>query len=303
LEAIIKDKIRITVLGANGQLGQEFQYLAKTIDNISFTFFDKNSLDITSLSALKSMVEETKPDYLINCAAYTAVDKAESDQETCFAINRDACSLLVEVLENKKISLVHFSTDYVYNHFKRFPLRESDYKNPSGAYAISKLEGENILRNAAIEALIIRTSWVVSSYGHNFVKTMMILGAEKAEINVVNDQFGVPTYARHLAIAVIEIINQVEKDDALIPAFNDTYNFTNEGIITWYDLANQVMKLSNSDCIVHPIPSSAYPTPAQRPKWSLLSKHKMKDIFKLEIPHWLTAINECILEINQTRSN
>lgn len=291
------EKIKILVLGANGQLGQEFRYLASENKDIDFVFFGRDEVDICSEDDVLRIIDENKPNFVINCAAYTAVDKAEAEVDQCFSINRDACATITNVLNGKDIKLVHFSSDYVYNSYTGFPIKEDDNKNPQSVYATSKLEGENIIRASEVPALIIRTSWVVSSFGHNFVKTMKKLGAEREQLNVVNDQYGAPTYARHLAKSVIDIIMKVTENPSLEPHFNDTYNYANEGLITWYDLASQVMKLAELSCKVSPIPTSAYPTPASRPLWSVMSKQKIKHNFGIEIPHWYTAVKECMQEM------
>lgn len=291
------EKIKIIVLGANGQLGQEFRYLASENKDIDFVFFGRDEVDICSEDDVLRIIDENKPNFVINCAAYTAVDKAEAEVDQCFSINRDACATITNVLNGKDIKLVHFSSDYVYNSYTGFPIKEDDNKNPQSVYATSKLEGENIIRASEVPALIIRTSWVVSSFGHNFVKTMKKLGAEREQLNVVNDQYGAPTYARHLAKSVIDIIMKVTENPSLEPHFNNTYNYANEGLITWYDLASQVMKLAELSCKVSPIPTSAYPTPASRPLWSVMSKQKIKHNFGIEIPHWYTAVKECMQEM------
>ncbi len=291
------EKIKILVLGANGQLGQEFRYLASENQVLDFKFFGRDEVDICSEGDVLRIIDENKPNFVINCAAYTAVDKAEAEVDQCFSINRDACATITNVLNGKDIKLVHFSSDYVYNSYTGFPIKEDDNKNPQSVYATSKLEGENIIRASEVPALIIRTSWVVSSFGHNFVKTMKKLGAEREQLNVVNDQYGAPTYARHLAKSVIDIIMKVTENPSLEPHFNDTYNYANEGLITWYDLASQVMKLAELSCKVSPIPTSAYPTPASRPLWSVMSKQKIKHHFGIVIPHWYTALQECMQEM------
>lgn len=286
-------KIRIAVLGSNGQLGQEFKYLSRSYEYIHFDFFSRETLDITDKSAF-GRVLQISYDFIINCAAYTAVDKAENDSELCYAINADACKNLMEYLEGSATKLIHFSSDYVYHTYSGFALTESDPTQPKGVYADSKLKGENIIRSYKHPALILRTSWVMSSFGHNFVKTMLRLGKEKKSLSVVNDQFGAPTYARHLASAVLDIILQVSEDQALESEFDATYNYANEGIITWYDLASQIMQTEHLACQVHPIFTKDYPTAAQRPHWSVLSKKKIKDAFHLEIPHWYSALHECL---------
>jgi dTDP-4-dehydrorhamnose reductase len=290
-------KIKIAVLGANGQLGQEFKYIHTSYEYMSFDFYDRNALDITDPTAVKIALTTSVYDYVINCAAYTAVDKAESEQELCFAINHLACKNITDALQGLDTRLVHFSSDYVYHTYSGFPLQETDVTAPQGIYAQSKLQGDDHIRTTSIPALIIRTSWVVSVFGHNFVKTMIRLGKEKSEINVVNDQFGAPTNARHLAKVVLEIITQTETNSDLISAFNDTYNFANEGIITWYDLAQYIMKQSLSVCKVSPIPTTAYPTPAKRPHWSVMSKKKINHAFQIDTPHWRQGIQEIMEEL------
>lgn len=287
-------KIKIIIFGANGQLGQEFRYISNQFDQFDFSFYGKSDVDITLESSIKEAIYPALPDYVINCAAYTAVDKAETEKEPCFAINSNACAAISNILKDTKTKLVHFSSDYVYHTYKGFPIKESDEKSPQSIYATSKLLGENIIRSSGVQAMIIRTSWVVSSYGHNFVKTMKKLGAERNQINVVNDQYGAPTYARHLAKTVLEIINNIAKDQELEKYFNDTYNYANEGLVTWYDLASQVMKIADLPCQVFPIPTTDYPTPATRPPWSVLSKQKIKNNFRIAIPHWHSALKECM---------
>jgi dTDP-4-dehydrorhamnose reductase len=291
------NKLSIAVLGANGQLGQEFKHIAPSYEYMHFTFYSKQDLDITDAEATSKELRNANYDYIINCGAYTAVDKAESDAENCYAINTNACKNITESIKDSKTKLIHFSSDYVYHTYGGFGLREDDQTHPQGVYASSKLEGEHIIRASSVPSLILRTSWVVSSFGHNFVKTMLRLGAEKTFINVVNDQYGAPTYARHLANVVLDIITQVENNPTLYNAFNDTYNFSNEGIVTWYDIAERIMKEKNYACAVNPIPTAEYPTPAKRPSWSVLSKHKIKEKFNVEIPHWYAALKECLREM------
>lgn len=297
METYTLKKTKIVVLGANGQLGQEFRHLASSYEYFTFEFYDRKDVDITDKVALNLLMDGSNPDFLINCAAYTAVDKAETDRDSCYAVNTDACSVITEVLTGRKVRLIHFSSDYVYHQYLGFPIRETDEPNPQGVYAQSKLEGEKIIRTSQIPALIIRTSWVISSFGHNFLKTMLRLGNEKPSLQVINDQYGAPTYARHLAQAVLDIILITATDEKKVNYFNDTYNFANEGIITWYDLADRIMKEAGLKCIIHPITTADYPTLAKRPHWSLLSKHKIKERYELEIPHWYVALKECMDEI------
>ncbi|MBK9734160.1 MAG: dTDP-4-dehydrorhamnose reductase [Saprospiraceae bacterium] len=287
-------KIKVSVLGANGQLGQEFQYLAGKYETFNFSFFSREDVDITSESAIRKMISDVNPDYIINCAAYTAVDKAESDIKACYDVNTIACQKIANAINGSKVRLIHFSSDYVYHVYDGMPLREDGPTEPKSIYAKSKYEGEEILRKSGIEVMIIRTSWVISSFGNNFVKTMLRLGKERSSLNVVNDQYGAPSYARHLAKTILEIIIKLNEDPTLSDRFNQTYNFANEGVITWYDLASMIIKEAKLPCIINPVPSSAYPTQAVRPKWSILSKHKLKEAFNITIPHWHAAVKECM---------
>ncbi|MBK8519247.1 MAG: dTDP-4-dehydrorhamnose reductase [Saprospiraceae bacterium] len=295
-------KIKICVLGANGQLGQEFRCIAPEFEFMSFHFYDKKSCDIIKKSDVAKAIASHDFDYLINCAAYTAVDRAEKEVEQCYAINTQACNILVDVLSDTKIKLIHFSSDYIYHTYSGFPIREEDSKSPKGIYAKSKYDGEMILRKSNIPVLILRTSWVISSFGNNFLKTMLRLGAEKNAISVVNDQFGAPTYARHLANGVLDIITATISDPSRLDSFNDTYNFANEGIVTWYDIAKQIMNESKLECKVNPISTEEYPTPARRPNWSVLSKHKIKETYSLEIPHWYIAVKDCLLAVKMDQT-
>lgn len=288
------DKIQIAVLGASGQMGCEFQVIAKNYPDLSFDFFDKSTADITQLDSLVQALKRKNYHVLINCAAYTAVDKAESEPQLCYDVNTLGCQNIVDVLKGCDTKIVHFSTDYVYNSYNGFPIEEDAPKNPQSVYAKSKLEGETILRESDIPTLIIRTSWVFSSFGHNFVKTMIRLGKEKTSIQVVNDQYGAPTYARHLAQTTLDIILNTHNNTE---RFNATYNYANEGLVTWYDIADRIMKDCSLNCRVLPITTAEYPTSAQRPPWSVLSKHKIKETFNTEIPHWYSALKECLSEL------
>lgn len=288
--------IKIAVIGANGQLGQTFRQISGQYKDFIFDFFDKDELNLLDKKGINTILNQKDYHYIINCAAYTAVDKAESEPELCYAINATACEYITKAITGKNVRLIHFSTDYVYHQYNGFPLKELLLPKPQGVYAKSKLEGEHIIRKSGISALIIRASWVISPFGHNFVKTMLKLGAEKTSINVVNDQFGAPTYAKDLAIAVIDIIHQVQKNPDLVASFNNTYNYANEGFVTWYDIATQIMQEKSLDCVVQPISSKDYPTAAKRPNWSILSKHAIKEKFNLMIPHWYTSLKSCIVE-------
>ncbi len=297
------EKIKIAVLGASGQLGQTFMQIAEQYNTILCTFYTKEQLDILDRNALINTFQNSDYQYIINCAAYTQVDKAESEPELCMAVNATACGYITEAIKDTGIRLVHFSTDYLYHQYYGFPLKETDTPNPQGVYAISKLKGEEIIRASGVPTLILRASWIISPYGHNFVKTMLRLGSEREKIQVVNDQYGAPTYAKDLAEAVISIILQVEKQPDLIDSFNDTYNYANEGLITWYDLAYYIMQVRQLACTVEPISTDAYPTAAKRPRWSLLAKNKFKGEFNIAIPHWYTSLKSCLEELKTVTYN
>lgn len=300
MESETLNKHRILVLGANGQLGREFARLAPSYEYCHFRFDGRDVTDIMDENSVSAAIHEFAPDYVINCAAYTAVDKAETDRDACFATNAKACQHISKAVKKADARLVHFSSDYVYHSYDGFPLTESSPTRPQGVYAQSKMEGEKLIRESGVQALILRTSWVVSSFGHNFVKTMLRLGREKEQLNVVSDQFGTPTYTLHLASAVMDILIQTETNPDKMPLFNDTYNYSPEGIISWYDLAKEIMNLEGLDCKVLPIPTTAYPTPAVRPHWSVMSKRKIRAAFDLETSHWHAALRECLEDLDKS---
>jgi len=290
------DKSRILIFGAGGQLGQEFRFLSGKFPNVNFLFYDRKEADITNLDLVLRLVEQSKCDYIINCAAYTAVDKAENERDACYLINRDGSENLAKAVLKTGSKLIHFSTDYLYNTYDGFPLREGSPALPKGVYASSKLAGEEAIRSLGATCLILRTSWVISGFGNNFVKTMLRLGSEKNFINVVDDQYGTPTYTRDLAMAVNEIIGK--KNDGIISddLFCQTYNYSSEGITTWYEMADEIIRFSKSDCKVNPVKSTEYQTVAKRPHWSVLSKQKIKQDLGIEIPHWYDSLQRCLKE-------
>jgi dTDP-4-dehydrorhamnose reductase len=287
---------RILIFGANGQLGQEFRFLSGKYPKVNFLFYERKEADITNQDLVLRLVEQSKCDYIINCAAYTAVDKAENERDTCYLINRDASENLARAALKTSSKLVHFSTDYLYHTYDGFPLREDSPASPQGVYASSKLAGEEAIRSLGASCMILRTSWVISGFGNNFVKTMLRLGGEKDFINVVNDQYGTPTYTRDLAMAVLEIIRK--KNDGFVSddIFCKTYNYSSEGITTWYEMADEIIRFSKSNCKVNPVKSTEYQTVAQRPHWSVLSKQKIKQDLGIEIPHWYDALQRCLKE-------
>lgn len=287
---------KILIFGSRGQLGQEFRFLSGKYPAFDFIFYDKKEADITNQDQVFRLVDQSKCDYVINCAAYTAVDKAENEPDTCYLINRDGSENLAKAALMTGAKLIHFSTDYLYHTYDGFPLGEDSPASPKGVYASSKLAGEKAIRSLGATCLILRTSWVISGFGNNFVKTMLRLGSEKNFINVVNDQYGTPTYTRDLAIAVLEIIRKNNEGIISDDLFCQTYNYSSEGITTWYELADEIILFSISNCEVNPVKSTEYQTVAQRPYWSVLSKQKIKQDLGVEVPHWYNALQRCLKE-------
>ena len=277
----MSDKILVT--GAKGQLGTELKKLL--LDAI---FTDVGELDITNLDAVKNFVSNNHIETIINCAAYTAVDKAEDDIELAKKINEDGPRNLA--LSGAKV--IHISTDYVFDGKNYQPYLPEDGTNPISVYGKTKRAGELAVLDNAKVAVIIRTAWLYSAHGNNFVKTMRRLGAEKDSLNVVVDQIGSPTFAGDLAKAIVAILPQMNESNKGI------YHYTNEGVCSWYDFATEIMSLSGLSCKVNPIPSSAYPTKAARPFYSVLSKEKIKSVFNLEIPHWKKSLSVFCGEYN-----
>ena len=250
------------VTGAHGQLGNELQLLAAKFPQFQFDFSDRDTLSIVDFDALSQAFERLKPQYVINCAAYTAVDKAETDLETCRAINATASGYLAKLSKQYSAKFVHVSTDYVYSGDKNAPYVESDPTAPLGAYGQTKLEGEQLAQQENEETIILRTAWVYSSFGNNFVKTMIRLMKERESLNVVADQVGSPTYAHDLAEAILQIINKTQLSET--NWHSGVYHYTNEGKISWYDFAVAIKEAIGSKCTVHGITSDQYPTPAKR---------------------------------------
>lgn len=272
------------VTGANGQLGNELRLLLK--DNALYV--DKDQLDITNAEAVKGFVSANRFDAIINCAAYTAVDKAEADEKLAGDINARG----PENLAKTGIPLIHISTDYVFDGTNCRPYVETDAVNPQSVYGRTKLAGEQAVLENASAAVIIRTAWLYSEFGNNFVKTMRRLGAEKAQLNVVFDQVGTPTYAADLAAAVVHILPRLR------PGMKEIFHFSNEGVCSWYDFAVEIMKLSGLDCRINPIESKDYPTPARRPFYSVLNKTKIKQTFNIEINHWKESLQSCLKHLS-----
>lgn len=285
----------ILVTGANGQLGSELRRAVKNHpENLNFIFTDVAELDITNLSALNEFVKNNEIKYIVNCAAYTAVDKAEDDVDLCYKINKDAVKNLGVAATNNGAKVIHVSTDYVFDGTNNRPYVESDPVSPKSVYGKSKQEGEAALLDACPESVIIRTAWLYSIYANNFVKTMIKLGKERDSLNVVADQTGTPTNAADLAHAIVKIIDYSEANN-FVPGI---YHYSNEGITTWYDFTVQIHKDAGiTTCKVSPITTDQYPTKASRPQYSVLDKSKIKKTFKLDIPQWEDSLKVCVEEL------
>ncbi len=282
---------KILVTGANGQLGSEIQQLAGKYTALEFLYTDVDTLDITEYNEIKNLFQKEPVDYIINCAAYTNVDRAEEDYENAVRINVDAVSNLRRASEEFGCKIIHISTDYVFDSCKQnVPFKEQDKTFAESAYGSTKLRGELSLQQFD-NYMIIRTSWLYSSFGNNFVKTMLRLGKERDELGVIFDQVGTPTYARDLAYAVLEIISYSEKNNNFKTGI---YHYSNEGVCSWYDFATEIMRIANLNCKVKPIETKDYPLPAKRPPYSVMNKGKIKTEFGLEIPHWVESLKECM---------
>lgn len=277
---------KILVTGANGQLGQCLQHISDSYTQYEFVFADKTTMPLDNQSKMAAYINDIEPDIIINTAAYTAVDKAESESELAFVINADAIGFLGELAAEKNIRLIHISTDYVFNGEGQSPYLENHPTAPINVYGASKLKGEQLLLAANPQACIIRTSWVYSQFGNNFVKTMLRLLSSKESINVVSDQIGSPTNAIDLANAIMTMCGH---DD-----ISGIYHFANSGIISWYDFAKAIGDEINSHCVINPIPSKDYPTPASRPHYSAMNTGKISAKLKIEVPDWLSSLKETI---------
>lgn len=280
----------LMITGANGQVGKSFQKISASFPSYIFHFYDSSQLDITNKENVLETVDNLCPDYIINCAAYTAVDKAESEKETTYLINDTAVSHLCNAALNVGATLVHYSSDYVYHNRVENPLKETDPTSPKGIYAQSKLAGELTIKASGCRAIIIRTSWVYSEFGNNFVRTMLRLGNERDTLSVVNDQIGCPTYATDIATSTMAMIDQYPYNiESQI-----TVNYTNDGQLSWYEFAEAIFKLSNISIELKPIPSSHYPTPAQRPAWSVLDMTLLKELFDLKPIPWELSLKKAL---------
>lgn len=284
--------MQILVTGAYGQLGNELNILQGNYPEWKFMFTDVDSLDITNETVVQKYFAENNIDFVINCAAYTAVDKAESDEETAAKVNALAPKLLGFYSKLSGAKLIHVSTDYVFAGDANQPYSEDYDVNPQGVYGQTKLDGEQNCIRENSNTVIIRTSWLYSTFGNNFVKTMLRLGKERGELGVVFDQVGTPTYATDLASSILQIIEISEKEsDKFIPGI---YHFSNEGVASWYDFAKEIFEISGVKCKVNPVLSDQFPTPAKRPHFSVLNKSKIRDTFNIAIPYWKESLKVCI---------
>ena len=290
---------KILVTGSNGQLGSELRQLSPLLVDFEFIFTDYAELPIDDESAVHSFFKEHKPLYCINCAAYTAVDKAENDQEKAMLVNGTSVGFLAKAAAEYGTRFIHISTDYVFDGEATEPIREDAPVNPLGVYGLTKLKGEQLALEYAPDAIIIRTAWVYSAYGHNFVKTMLRLMSERQELNVVSDQLGSPTYAADLAKAILDIIVYLEQYSGE-EQLSGIYHYSNDGVISWYDFAVAIRDLSGSKCQINPIPTSAYSTPAKRPAYSVLSKEKIQTVFGLQTIPWKDSLQICLLQLQQS---
>lgn len=279
--------MNILITGCNGQLGNEMQLLEK--DNPQHQWFntDVQELDITDVDAIRSFVQEHQIDGVVNCAAYTAVDKAEENEELCTKLNAEAPAYLASAVGSRGGWMIQISTDYVFDGTSHIPYVEDDETCPNSVYGRTKLVGELNVQKLCEQSMIIRTAWLYSAFGNNFVKTMIRLGKERPELGVIFDQIGTPTYARDLAVAIMTAINK-----GIVPGL---YHFSNEGVISWYDFAKAIHRIAGiTTCHVKPLHTAEYPTPARRPHYSVLDKTKIKKVYGIEVPYWEDSLKDCI---------
>ena len=281
----------ILITGSKGQLGNELRVVSENYYGYDFIFTDIDTLDITSQEQTSEFIKKSKPDWIINCAAYNLVDKAETEPDKALLINGIAVKNITEVIRGSECRFIHISTDYIYDGQSNVPYNEYVAPNPLSAYGRSKLAGE---KYALLHpgSMIIRTSWLYSSFGNNFVKTILRHAAEKESLKVVYDQTGTPTYAADLAEAIMHIISGVIRNQ--IAMNSGLYNYSNEGVCSWYDFASEVIKDAGLNCKVLPVLSKDYPQAAQRPKYSVMDKSKIKENYGLSIPHWRSSLIKCM---------
>lgn len=277
----------ILITGCNGQLGNEMQLLAKENNQYTYFFTDVAELDITDESAVRNYVRQNDIDCIVNCAAFTAVDKAEDNEELCNILNNLAPGYLAKAISERGGCMVQVSTDYVFDGTNHTPYRENEPTCPATVYGRTKLAGEEAVLQNCPRSVVIRTAWLYSTFGNNFVKTMIRLGREKENLGVIFDQIGTPTYARDLAAAIFAVLNR-----GVVPG---VYHFSNEGVISWYDFTKAIHRIAGiTSCKVRPLHTEEYPAPAPRPHYSVLDKTKIKDTYHIEVPYWEDSLTECI---------
>jgi dTDP-4-dehydrorhamnose reductase len=279
--------ITILITGSKGQLGNEMQLAAQSYPQYKFIYTDVDELDICNKQSLANFVKHNSVNFIVNCAAYTAVDKAEDDVDLCYKINYEALKNIAEVATENNIKVIHVSTDYVFDGTNYKPYTEDQTVCPQSVYGKSKLAGEQALSNNCKQSVIIRTSWLYSTFGNNFVKTMIKLGTERESLNVIFDQIGTPTYAADLAEVILKIISYQHFTPGI-------YHFSNEGVCSWYDFTKTIHRMANISCHVQPIETKDYPTRAPRPHYSVLNKAKIKLTYDVQIPHWEESLQKCI---------
>ena len=307
---------KVLVIGKNGQLGSSIKKLVEdssqmhpVTSGVEFAFVSREELDLASQDSITTFFAKNTYSIIINCAAYTAVDKAETDAELADLINHQAVKMLAKIAQQQNAVLIHVSTDYVFNGENFKPYVESDSVDPQGVYGLTKLKGEQAFLEVNPKGCIIRTSWVYSEFGNNFVKTMLRLGKERDELGVIFDQVGTPTYATDLAAAILAMLNSEcsmlneANTDSMQNASCKIYHYSNEGVCSWYDFAKTIFELSGIECRVNPIETKDYPTPAKRPHYSVMNKAKIKADFDLQIPYWCDSLRQCLMHISKLRND
>jgi len=286
----------IAVSGKNGQLGSELQQLVNTLPGFNFVFTDREELDLTDTAAIEHFFSDHQPAYFIHGGAYTAVDKAETEKELAFAINATATGVIAAQCKIYNTVLIYISTDYVFNGGSHLPYEPDEKPDPLNHYGYTKLVGEQMAMENNVHTMVIRTSWVYSTYGQNFVKTMLRLMKERTDISVVSDQYGSPTYAADLAKVIIDII----KYCTIHPPVRGIYHYSNEGNISWYEFAVTIQQMAHLTCNVHAITTDQYPTPARRPVYTVMDKQKIQSVFGVQLKNWQVSLKECIEKLLQS---